>query len=210
MCNTYRHAFALASSRQASDDRGEIIARGDLVLAIVADGAGGLRGGATASDALVEAAKTRTLDAACDPFDTESWLRFFREVDATLSARMTGETTGVIAVLGPQGLLGVSAGDSEAWVISATSIDDLTGAQSKLRLGSGRAGPVSFQRPRLEGTLLVGTDGLFKYVSAETIAALVRAHPVEESPRRLVDAARLRSGRLPDDIAVFVCASSAS
>ena len=56
---------------------------------------------------------------------------------------MCGETTGVVVVVTPRGLLGVSAGDSEAWVITASGIDDLTTAQNKKRVGSGDASPAS-------------------------------------------------------------------
>jgi hypothetical protein len=50
---------------------------------------------------------------------------------------MAGETTGVVVVVSPAGLIGVSVGDSAAWLITGTGIDDLTAGQRRARLGSG-------------------------------------------------------------------------
>ena len=69
----YVYARALASSRQSSEDRAEVFERGDELVVVVADGAGGLRGGAAASDALVEAARAAVLDASFELFDVEGW-----------------------------------------------------------------------------------------------------------------------------------------
>jgi hypothetical protein len=99
----------------------------------------------------------------------------------------------------------VSAGDSEAWVVGPTSIDDLTVHQQRARVGSGRAAAVAFHRQALDGVLVVGTDGLFKYAAQERVAAIVRAlNPLVEAARCLSELVRLSSGRLQDDFAVVV------
>jgi serine/threonine protein phosphatase PrpC len=41
----YVHARLLGSSRRNSEDRAEIFQRGDDLVVVVADGAGGIRGG---------------------------------------------------------------------------------------------------------------------------------------------------------------------
>lgn len=63
------HARALASGRRDPEDRAEAFERGDVLVVVVADGAGGMRGGATAADALVLAVGSAVAD---DAFDIES------------------------------------------------------------------------------------------------------------------------------------------
>jgi serine/threonine protein phosphatase PrpC len=97
-------------------------------------------------------------------------------------------------------------GDSAAWVVGGAGIDDLTLGQRKARLGSGRAAPVSFRRDGLDGVLVVGTDGLFKYATPSRIRDAVRDRPPEEAAARLVELVRLPSGAFQDDVAVVVVA----
>lgn len=207
MPSPYVHSRLLASGRRNSEDRAEVFERADALVVVVADGAGGVRGGALASGALVGTAHAVVGNATLDVHDAAMWTVLFKEVDATLAAKMAGETTGVVVIIGSKGLMGVSAGDSEAWVVTATSIDDLTMGQKKARLGSGRAVPVSFNRPGLDGVLVVGTDGLFKYGSAERIAAAVRGGDVERAAERLAALVRLPSGGLQDDLGIVVIRS---
>jgi len=201
------YARLLASSRPNSEDRAEAFECGEDLVVVIADGAGGLRGGAEASEVLVVAVRTAVHDRSFDVRDPARWLRIFADVDLSLSAKMTGETTGLIVVLSVAGVVGVSAGDSEAWIVRPTSIDDLTKEQSKVRLGSGRASPVVFERESLDGVLVAGTDGLFKYAASDRIAAAVRDCSTMEATEHLVGLVRLTSGAFPDDVAVVVVAT---
>jgi serine/threonine protein phosphatase PrpC len=196
---------AVACGR-TSEDRAAVFDRDDTRVVVIADGARGMSGGALASDALVQTVRAVAENETLDVSDPTLWAALFHEADAALSQRMAGETTGVVVVVGPGGLTGVSAGDSEAWIVTATSIDDLTAGQKRARLGSGRAVPVAFRRPRVDGVLLVATDGLFKYASAERIAAAVRDGAVREAADRLVACARLPSGAFHDDVGVVLVA----
>jgi serine/threonine protein phosphatase PrpC len=196
----------LASDRSNSEDRAEVFERGDDLVIVVADGAGGIRGGALASGVLVETARAVAENRTLDVHDAGLWTVLLKEADGTLAAKMAGETTGVVVVVGPQGLTGVSVGDSEAWIVTARSIDDLTRSQERLRLGSGRATPVTFQRRSLDGVLLVATDGLFKYASPGPIASTVRAGEVSRTPERLADLVQLPSGGFQDDVGIVVVA----
>jgi serine/threonine protein phosphatase PrpC len=110
--------------------------------------------------------------------------------------------------------MGASAGDSEAGRIGVdgTLAEDLTRRQRRLRLGTGAAEPVWFEaaHPLAPGqTLLVASDGLFKYADAtriiQTVADAATAEPLEPVARRLINLVRLRSGALPDDVAVVLC-----
>jgi serine/threonine protein phosphatase PrpC len=167
-------------------------------VVVVADGAGGMRGGATASDALVGAVRSSEWDI------DSTWASIFRATDENLAAHLAGETTGVAVALTAVELVGVSAGDSEAWVVDGTSIDELTSGQEKHRLGSGRAVPTPFRRARLDGTLVVATDGLFKYASADRIVAVVNGSPFADVARALTELVRLPSGSFQDDVGVVV------
>jgi hypothetical protein len=157
-------------------------------------------GGAEAADALIEAVKAVVPHDSVDVHDVAVWLRLFEEVDAKLHGKISGETTGVVVIVHGAGVLGVSAGDSEAWLATDRGIDDLTTGQRRARLGSGRAAPISFHRNGLDGVLLVGTDGLFKYAPREKIAAAVRGRRPDEATAHLVELVRLRSGTLQDDV----------
>jgi serine/threonine protein phosphatase PrpC len=199
----YTYARALASDRRNAEDRAELFASGQDVVIVVADGAGGIPGGRSASDALVDVVLDE-VQRTSDAFDPQHWANVFHETDTRLAAKLSGETTGVVVVLGERGLIGVSAGDSEAWIVRATSFDDLTVHQRVARLGSGTVVAVAFARPSLDGTLVVGSDGLFKYAAADDIAAIVRSNPPSEAARKMSELVRLSSGRLQDDFAVVV------
>jgi serine/threonine protein phosphatase PrpC len=206
MPSPYIHWRTLASGRQSSEDRAEVFERGDDLVIVVADGAGGMRGGAAASAALVDTVRAVAEDPTLDVYDDELWATLLKDADAMLATRMTGETTGVVLVLGAKGLTGVSVGDSEALIVGAKSVDDLTRGQETPRLGSGRAVPVAFRRGPLVGALLVSTDGLFKFASQARIAATVRDGEIARAAERLAALVQLPSGSFQDDVALVVVA----
>jgi serine/threonine protein phosphatase PrpC len=207
MALPHLHWRSLASGRQSSEDTAEVFQRGDDLVVVVADGAGGMRGGAHASAALVETVRAVAESPSLDVYDEELWVSLLKDADATLAARRTGETTAVVVVLGLKGLTGASVGDSEAWMVSAGSMDDLTRGQSRQRLGSGHAMPVAFHRARLDGALIVATDGLFKYAAPARIAATVRDAEVSRAAERLTSLVQLPSGGFPDDLGIVVVAA---
>src|ERR1019366_9646878 len=55
---------ALASNRHKSEDAAEVFERGETLILVLADGAGGMRGGAMASGALVAAVRAAVDDPA--------------------------------------------------------------------------------------------------------------------------------------------------
>jgi serine/threonine protein phosphatase PrpC len=116
-----------------------------------------------------------------------------------------GEATAVIAILVDGQVWGASVGDCEAWLISTSGIVDLTRDQRrKPLLGSGHAIPIGFGPLACTSRLLLGSDGLFKYVPHERIRNLSSSVPLAHAAAVLVDAARLPSGALQDDVAVIV------
>ena len=206
MPTRYNHAHLLAPSRQNNEDedRVQVFERGEELVVVVADGAGGLAGGASAADAVVEAVRAAFDDDGFDISSAAGWNNILIDVDGELAAIFAGETTAVVVAVTPTGIVGTSVGDSQAWIVSADGIDDLTEGQNKKRLGSGRAAPMTFFRPRLDGVLVVGTDGLFNYTTAEQIAQVVRGREPREAVEQLRALVQLPSGNFSDDVGVVI------
>jgi PPM family protein phosphatase len=184
-------------------DRAEIFWFGSNLVLVVADGAGGRSGAAEAAEFVARCVK-QTFHST--NLSQEGLSEFLKSIDQQMAdVGNVGETTCVIAVLSKNGIIGASVGDSGAWCISASGVDNLTSNQSrKPFLGRGCATPFGFARDSLKGTLLVASDGLLKYTSAELIAAVAVADDVEKSARNLVELVRYPSGALPDDISVLL------
>ncbi len=210
MSNPYTYVRTLASSRQEPQDAAAVFERDDALVVVVADGTGGNRGGERASHSFVAVVQSAVADRAFLPHELRAWINLFRHTDAAFAAQGTGETTGVVAVVGPQGLFGVSTGDSQAWVVTSSQIDNLTvGQHTSGRLGTNRVTPATFERPALTGVLVLATDGLFDYAAIDVIARIVRADPIGSAAEHLVELVRLRSGKLADDVALVLVGRAA-
>ncbi|HWG75791.1 MAG TPA: hypothetical protein VN660_03255 [Steroidobacteraceae bacterium] len=111
-----------------------------------------------------------------------------------------GETTCVLIEISDKGeLRGASVGDSSAWMIPARGLPtELTGAQDRARLGSGRCAPRLF-KTQLRGHLLIATDGL-------RIPMVDLPHYSRRGIDALLERARLKSGTLTDDVAAILAA----
>jgi serine/threonine protein phosphatase PrpC len=184
-------------------DRAEIFWLGSNLVLVVADGAGGRSGAAEAAEFVTRCVKQTLHSANLNPKGLSELLKSIDQ--QMVAAGNVGETTCVIAVLSANGIIGASVGDSGAWCISTSGVDNLTSSQSrKPFLGMGGATPFGFARDSLHGTLLVASDGLLKYTSAERIAAVALADDLEKSAQNLVGLVRYASGALPDDISVLL------
>lgn len=173
-------------------------------LIVLADGAGGTGSGGRAAEAVCAAAARAVFDG---PRPTDAWVRWLRELDQAIHAsRCGGETTAVVVQLHRGELCGASVGDSGAAILDGDALVDLTEHQiRKPLLGSRMARPVGFGPHALRGRLLVASDGLWTYVRRETIVAASAGVDLDAALESLVDAARLRSGKLPDDLAMVLC-----
>ncbi|HTB85597.1 MAG TPA: PP2C family serine/threonine-protein phosphatase [Candidatus Sulfotelmatobacter sp.] len=199
--------FATAKQIQAGgkelQDRAEILWVGSNLVLVVADGAGGMSGGAEAAQFLVDGIKQRiaSIDMNADGLN-----ELLTSLDREMADGGTfGETTGVVVVLSGGGIFGASIGDSGAFVFSKNGVENLTANQTrKPFLGSGRAVSIPFIRESLNGTLLVATDGLLKYTSLEKIASTILAADFDATAGRLVDLVRYQSRALPDDISILL------
>jgi PPM family protein phosphatase len=184
-------------------DRAEFFWSDSNLVLVVADGAGGMSGGAEAAQFLVEGVKERIGSTSMNTDGLNELLTVLDREMVAIGA--FGETTGVVVVLSDSGIFGASAGDSGAFVFSKTGLENLTANQiRKPFLGSGRAIPIPFTREQLNGTLLVATDGLLKYTSLEKIAATILAADFDSAANKLVELVRYQSGALPDDISILL------
>lgn len=199
--------FAVADggvgSKVPAQDRGAVIVRPEGLVLVVADGAGGVVGGARAAERVVGAARA-LLDRAKGLPDAAAWCDFLRAMDEELArGRDVGETTAVVLSVTRDSVVGASVGDSGAWDVAGDGVDELTEGQHPTRLGTGRAQPRAVTRFGALGTLVVASDGLWRYAAREAIAEAARGEVLEAVPDALIDLARLPSGGLQDDVVVL-------
>jgi serine/threonine protein phosphatase PrpC len=202
-------AVLVEGYRAVLEDRAAVIPFDDGLVVAVADGAGGRPGGARAAEAVIAGIRVAP-GSAGQLLMPADWCRILRDMDRAIQQDpQAGETTAVAAFLVPTWVGGASVGDSGAWLITAEGHHDLSGRQQrKPFLGTGAAVPVPFSAKVPAGaTLLLATDGLWKYTGSERICEAARTTDLEAAARCLVDLVRLHSGKLQDDVAVVLCRS---
>jgi hypothetical protein len=197
--------LAVSAGPGAGEDRVDVIPCAGGLVIVVADGAGGSGAGAHAADLLL--ARVRAAAGQARRVEDVDAAGILAEADrALLADRSGGQTTGVIALVTAADVSGASIGDSQAWVIGADTSFARELTERQLRqplLGSGRAVAVPFAAAATPGaTLIVATDGLFKYAPAAKLRAAACAPRLDDVPPLLLELVRLRSGDLPDDVAI--------
>jgi serine/threonine protein phosphatase PrpC len=197
-------ASSNCSAGLTGNDRDASVPMENRRVLIVADGAQGQQGG-IAADMVVAYIKDHAQEIA-GAMSAHACERALVAIDREIhQSKCGGLTTAVLIVLDEALLVGASVGDSEAHLIRQDDAIDLTARQPRRPfLGSGSATSASFGPIALDGRLLVATDGLFKYGTAEVRERIVRTAPVRELPFRLIDSVRLRNGHLQDDVTVHV------
>ena len=171
-------------------------------LFVVADGAGGAAGGADAAEAICRA--TSAYQDWRMPSDWAGWLG---RVDYEMSRSRVGLAAAVVIEIWDDGrIVGASVGDCEAWMFGGGAASrSLTAGQSvKPLLGEGTARPVGFEARLGRGTLLIATDGLWKYMDRARISKATAIRPLGAACSALVGGVRLRSGALQDDVALVL------
>lgn len=195
-------AEVVVPAKGEGEDRVAAVLVPDGVVLAIADGAGGLGGGGRAADAAV---REITVAARGGPGRRPDWCAalLMRIDTAVLSG--SGECALVVAHVFGTRVVGASVGDCAAWLIGE-AIDDLTAGQvRKPLIGSGSSTPVTFDAPLRNATLLLASDGLWKYAPRERIGEFARQPDLKASAREIARLPRLRSGALPDDVAVLLC-----
>jgi serine/threonine protein phosphatase PrpC len=187
-----------------NQDRGLILPSPQGTVLCVADGAGGIGGGAAAATLATDWVRHHAAELTSPHSVTE----LFHRIDSAVAeAGAGGETTCALAVLAPSEVFGTSVGDSAVWLIPASGahIDLTRGQRRKPFLGSGAAWPTPFRLANPSGMLLLATDGLVKYASPERIVSACRQASAEAAARRLLTLVQYPpSGRLPDDVTVIL------
>lgn len=199
-----RAATLVVPRTGTGEDAAAVVEIGDAIVLVVADGAGGMGGGARAARAVVAAVQdvdTQLVEGRLHAAEV------LRAVDLEIArSRGGGQTTAIVAVVREHGVAGASVGDSEAWWYGQQAGVHLTARQArKPLLGSAEAIPVAFGMAGARGTLVLGSDGLFKYAARDRIAEMVRTGDPAHVAQRLVDLARLPGGALQDDTTAVVC-----
>jgi serine/threonine protein phosphatase PrpC len=169
---------------------------------VVADGAGEPAGGAEAAKAVLDAARALAL---AEPGDDVADVLV--ELDRILLARRAGRTTAVVLEVSETGIRGASVGDSGAWLVFPDRHVELTEDQRrKPLLGTGAAEPTRFFSLDWRGaTILVASDGLFKYAAPHRICDAARDPRLDRVPESLVVLVSLPMGKLQDDVAIVAC-----
>jgi serine/threonine protein phosphatase PrpC len=199
-----RVGTALASARRASEDRLLVEERPHAILVAVADGAGGLVGGARAAELFVGLVR-ESMPALVAATTTAAFQDLLLLADKQIASDPSaGETTGIVLVVTRACIIGASVGDSEAWVVTDDAVDVVTERQTRRRLGTGGASPTAFDSRFVDGKLIVGTDGLFAYADQAQIAHVLRSCELRACAEKLIALVRLRSERFADDVAVVV------
>ena len=197
--------------RGRGEDRTAVVRLRGRTLIVVADGAGGVGRGAEAAEFVCTALRSLS------PTDHHEldWADWLADLDRRMAASSSGLAAAVVVELRSDGAVrGASVGDCEAWLFDhgaqgagrgERGARELTSSQvRKPLLGEGTATPVSFEANAAGGTLLVASDGLWKYAKRDRIAAAAAKRPLEAATTALVDLVRLRSGALQDDVAVGI------
>lgn len=191
------------SDRAAPEDAVRVLQTPEAVAFVVADGAGGVGGGARAARLVVEGFNGVIAEMAQEDATPERWCEFLVRLDGELLRDPdAGESTAVVAVVSDNQVVGASVGDSEAWAMGPDgTCEVLTSGQQKSRLGSGRVHPVGFRATVINRVLLAATDGLFHAAQADSIRTALLSAP---TPEKLVALARSRSGKLYDDVGLVI------
>jgi len=196
--------FDYCAQTVGSDDRVAVYQKSDILIAVVADGAGGMSGASEAADYFLKLVQKKILTAA-NYINDRYCCQMLLEVDSLLYKHpIAGETTGIIAVINNNCIVGASVGDSEAYLISNKSWQLTEHQYRKPLLGSGAAIPIAFGPINLDGTLILGSDGLFKYADFGEISHIIKSSQPKEGILRLFDLLRLPSGSFMDDVAVII------
>ena len=182
------------------------------VVFVVVDGAGGATGASAAADTVVESI-TNNSHKEIRP----DWTKCLIELDRTLVPM--GRAATIVAEVWENGyVFGACAGDGQIWTFGEKRQFplDLLACDTQLPgrkplLGEGSVTPHMISTsiksdlycPGIQ-TLVMATDGLWKYCDQKNLAKIISLPDVEEVASALVETVKLPNGKLQDDIALIV------
>lgn len=203
----------VAVTRHPRDADGDADGDADALICVLADGQGGQFGGGVAARAAVEQCLSlASSHGAGQLLERAVWRAILSRADEAVERQSdAGFTTLIGLCVTPTQICGASCGDSAALLIEGGQFVELTGLQRKNPpVGSGVAMPATFGMARSAGsTLLLMSDGVWKFVGFDVIAAVARAQTREQSGADLVWELRAlqlsgNGAKLPDDFSVIV------
>jgi serine/threonine protein phosphatase PrpC len=198
------YSISIEQALSQGHDRAEVFEFKYGTGILLADGAGSSKQAYLAAEQFISLAKDSLLN---QPFsDDPLWLeQIFRQIDIQIAKKCGGnETTGICSVIHNNQILGASVGDSKCWLFNQTYDYELTQLQyRKPLLGTGSAIPVGFGPMELNGSIVVGSDGLFNYISIDNIKAVITQNKTNLT-ELLINNVRLPSGQLQDDCSVVI------
>lgn len=195
----YETAQYIEGGNSECQDRIKIISDEGRKIICIADGAGGTGDGSRAAEYVIKEVE-RSYRFVQRPLD---WRGILIGIDQNIP---NGEAAAIILDLKQGSATVACVGDCEAWAIFDSSIIRLSdGQHRKPLLGARNAVPFVKEFGELHKPLIVGTDGFFKYVKAESVPRVVLGEQFFEIPRKLADLVRLRNGGLQDDLAIVSC-----
>jgi serine/threonine protein phosphatase PrpC len=202
-----RTAVETRSYRSATEDRAAVFHSQLGISVVVADGVGGRPDGAAAAErsiGLARAAAAQAHEARERGFYWQDALR--RADQELLRDPAVGEVAIVVLSVSAAGeIAGASVGDCEAWVV-ADGVRSVLSLMRKPYLGCGAATPAAFRGRLAAGsTLLVASDGLFKYADTNSIATAASLPDLADAAAALAELPRAGSGSYPDDLALVLC-----
>jgi hypothetical protein len=181
-------------------------------LCFVADGQGGRADGAAAAraacDGALEAARNRKWE---DFASGATWDEVFAAADQAVQRSCDGFTTLIGFAIDPDSMTGASVGDSKVFVHDSTgAFKELTERQQKNPpVGGGCHRAYTFCLPKLSGTVLAVTDGVWKYSGYEALRDVASTGNVEQISEILRETVVSRQGTdLPDDFTVLAATNS--
>lgn len=200
--NKLAYSTRVEEARKAHGEDRIVVRRfHDRTIFVVADGAGGISGGAIAAETVCNAVLEQNPRGGAD------WSEWLTKIDRAMTgSKSSGVAAVIVGEIGNDGsITGASVGDCEAWIFGNGTATNLTSGQArKPLLGEGSATPVGFEGRINGGTLVVATDGLWKYMDRSQIVAAAKIRPLEKSADALMEGVRLKNGSLQDDVALLV------
>ncbi len=183
----------------------------EALICVLADGQGGQFGGGAASRAAVakclELASVRSVE---ELLERATWREIVTEVDEAVEQQAdAGFATLIGLCVTPTVICGASCGDSAAVLVSGENFAELTAKQRKNPpLGSGAAQAIPFQKNGIaDSTLLLISDGVWKFVGFDRIAASAREWAGQELQELVAELRELQleasGGKLPDDFSII-------
>ena len=144
---------------------------------IMADGAGGVSGGAETASIICDALSLFIGDDI-QKLPTEHPATWLSHIDELMHGNLHHGLAAAIALtIADDGkIIGASVGDCQAWIFDdgLPSIELTSGQHRKPLLGEGKATPVGFEGELGKRMLIVATDGLWKYAALSSIASTMR------------------------------------